>query len=304
VAACLAPPATSASRRRPRRGLDESLWTRFTTDAFHFLRSTSWTQLTLFFLALYFAINLFFGAVLYFGDARILNAQPGFVDRFVFSVQTMATIGYGFLAPDDWLSHSVVTVQSFVSIMFNAMVTGVFFSKFSTPSAKVMWSRTAVVADEDGVPTLMFRCANARKTALVEATINVAITRDEVLSHGESVRRIYDLQLRRRTSPMFALSWTVYHRIDANSPLYGRTPEQIEAEQMNFIATLTAIDDSLAATVHARHIYEWHRIQWNHRFRDIIVHNPDGSRSFDYSGFHDTFPVSPANPDVDHAAPR
>lgn len=271
-----------------RVGFEEPFLTRLTSDAYHFLRSTSWSRLLGVVLAAYFGINLFFAAVLWIGDARILNAQPGFVDRFVFSVQTMATIGYGYLAPDDWLAHAVVTAESFVSIVFNAMVTGVFFSKFSTPSAKVLWSQVCVVAEEDGVPTLMFRCANRRGAALVEATISVALTRDEVLPHGEQVRRIYDLKLRRSRSPMFALSWTVYHPIDEASPLYGRSAEDLERDQTTLIATLTAIDDTLAATVHARNLYEWGQIEWDRRFVDIIRRRPDGGRTADLTRFHET----------------
>jgi inward rectifier potassium channel len=291
VRASVAPPV-----RMERRNLDESLIGRLGTDGYHLLRNTDWARLTGFFALVYLGLNLLFASILWLGNARILNAHDGFEDRFVFSVQTMATIGYGYLAPDDWLAHAVVTVESFVSIVFNAVVTGVFFGKFATPRAKVLWSSICVVADEDGAPTLMFRCANTRATALVEATVKVALTRDVTLPHGERARRIFDLQLRRNTSPVFAWSWTVYHKIDESSPLYGRTHEQLLADSSNLIVTLTGIDDSLAATVHARTVYGPDRILFGRRFADVLGVNEDGSRYIDFARFDETYdaPLRPS----------
>jgi len=271
-----------------RRGLDDSVLARLAKDAYHFLRGTTWTRLLAVFFAAFVLLNLLFASILWLGDARIINAGPSFWDRFFFSVQTMATIGYGYMAPDDWLSECVVLAESFIGVVYTAVVTGVFFGKFSTPSAKVMFSEVAVINDDEGAPTFQFRCANARATAIVEATIKVALTRDEQLPHGESVRRIYDLALRRSTSPMFALSWTVFHKIEPGSPLYGRTAQQIRDETTTIIVTLTGIDDSLASTVHTRHVYSAEQLRWGERFVDILGRDDDGTRWIDYTCFDKT----------------
>lgn len=285
--------ATTGGARPPagieRRNLDESLLTRLGSDAYHLLRGTSWLGLVGIFAVTYLTLNLGFASILWFGDAKLLNARDGFGDRFVFSVQTMATIGYGFLAPDDWLAHTVVTVESFVSIVFNAVVTGIFFSKFATPSAKVRFSSVCVIAEEEGVPTLMFRCANTRSTALVEAAVKVVMTHDTVLSHGERTRRIHDLALRRTTSPVFAWSWTVYHAIDEASPLHGRSATDLVADSANIIVTLTGIDDSLAATVHTRRTYRADEILFGHRFVDVLGVDEDGGRYLDFAKFDATY---------------
>jgi inward rectifier potassium channel len=191
------PPVAGFVTRR--KGLSDSWWRQLPTDAYHALRSLSWGWLTVAFFTVYLLLNLLFAVILWVGDATIVNAGPSFSDRFFFSVQTMATIGYGFMAPGDLLAHLVVTLESFVGVVYTAVVTGVFFAKFATPSARVAFSDTCVVADVEGVPTLMFRCANTRTTALVEASVTVTLTRTEVLSDGEMVRRLYDLALRRST---------------------------------------------------------------------------------------------------------
>src|ERR1700710_273724 len=105
---------------------------RIGTDAYHLLRTATWTRITLLFAGLFLVVNLVFAVILYAGHAQVMNAH-GFADDYWFSVQTLATIGYGYLAPADTLSNVVVTVESFVGIGLTAMITGVFFARFATP---------------------------------------------------------------------------------------------------------------------------------------------------------------------------
>ena len=278
-----------------RRGLPRSLGAALGKDAYHFLRTASWTRITLLFAGLFLAVNLVFAVILYAGRAEVMNAH-GFPDDFWFSVQTLATIGYGYLAPADTLANTVVTVESFVGIGLTAMITGVFFARFATPYAKVIFSRVAIIGEHDGKRTLMFRMANARSTAIVEATCRVYVSRDETLADGERMRRIYDLPLRRSTSPIFALSWLATHTVDATSPIADLTPQSIAASNLNLIVTFQGIDDRLAATVHTRYAYNADDIVFDRRFADIVLTDPDtGARYVDHDRFHDTEPVLPAS---------
>jgi inward rectifier potassium channel len=278
---------TLERRGMPRAGLAEAL----AKDAYHFTRTASWPRITLLFAALFIVANLLFALVYWLGGAEIMNARAGFLDRFWFSVQTMATIGYGYLAPSGTFANAVVTIESFFGILLTAMVTGVFFSRFGTPSARIIFSKAPVIGDHDGVPTLMFRMANARSTAIVEATIRVYLTRDEILASGERVRRIHDLALRRNTTPSFSLSWTAYHPIDAQSPLHGATGEALAATSGNLLVTFTGIDDQLATTVHARHAYEARAIQVGFRPADILLVDPTtGQRYMDFGRFDELTP--------------
>ena len=275
-----------------RRGLPR---TTLANDAYHFLRTASWTRIVLLFVALFLGTNLLFAVVLWLGGASITNAS-GFADYYWFSVQTLATIGYGVLAPNDLLSHVVVTIESMLGLGLTALMTGVFFARFATTSARIIFSQVAVVHDVEGKPTLMFRMANARSTAIVEATVRVYLTRDEYADGGERVRRIHDLELRRNTSPFFALSWTVYHVLDESSPLYGLTPATLTKGSANLIITFQGIDDRLASTIHTRYGYDPDDIVFGRRFVDIIHNDPEtGLRYVDVSQIHETEPV-PAPP--------
>lgn len=275
-----------------RRGLPRKLGASLAQDLYHLSRTTTWPRLFLAVAVLFVGLNLLFAAVLYLGGATILNARPdSFWDRFYFSVQTMATIGYGFEAPSGTFANVMVVVESFVGIVVTAVTTGLVFAKFGTTTAKVLWSNVAVVSRESGTPTLQFRMANGRTAAIVEAHVNVYLSWTETLPSGEQARRIYDLALRRATSPLFALSWTAFHPLDGDSPLRGIAAETLAERDASLIVTFTGIDDALATTVHARTTYPWTAIVWNRRFVDIIKGDPvRGVRYLDYAAFHLTEP--------------
>jgi inward rectifier potassium channel len=280
-----------------RRGVRRRRGAALAKDAYHFLRTSSWTSIMLLFAGVFVGTNVFFALALWLGHADVMNAH-GFLDYFWFSVQTLATIGYGYLAPNDTFANVVVTIESFFGIGLTALVTGLFFARFATTNARVLFSKAAVIADNEGKRTLMFRMANERATAIVEATIRVYISRDEVLSTGERVRRIYDLALRRNTSPIFFMSWTAYHVIDDASPLAGKSAAELKADGTNLIVTFTGIDDRLASTVHTRFTYNADDIRWDHRFVDVLRVDPEtGRRYLDFEPFHDTEPLRSSSAD-------
>ena len=280
-----------------RRGLSRELGSTLANDAYHFLRTATWTRITLLFAALYLLVNVVFALVLWLPGARVSNAH-GFLDYFWFSVQTLATIGYGTLEPEDTFANAVVTVEAFLGIVFTALATGVFFARFATPSARVMFASVAIIGDHDGKRVLQFRMANARATMIVEATIKVYLSRDETLADGEKFRRIHDLTLRRNVSPTFALSWVAMHIIDEQSPLHGITPANVKDLVANLIVTFQGIDDRLAATVHTRWAYNPEDIVFDRRYTDLINFDPEtGVRYLDFAKFDETEPVvtSPAS---------
>lgn len=259
-------------------------------DAYHLLRTASWPRVLGLFAAVFLGSNLVFAVVLWLGDAKISNAS-GFADDFWFSVQSMGTIGYGYLAPENTLANTVVTIETFYSIILTALVTGIFFARFSTPRSRVLFSKVALISEFDGQRVLQFRMANERTTAIVEATVHAYITRDEKLAHGEAMRRVYDLQLRRATSPVFALSFLVVHPIDDKSPLFGITPETLRAQNANVVVTVTGIDDQLATAIHARYVWSVDDILFDRRYAELFKVDDEGKRYLDLEPMHDTVPL-------------
>jgi inward rectifier potassium channel len=271
-----------------RRGLRRSS---IVKDTHHFLRTSSWTRIFSLFAAFYLVANLVFALIYWLGGAVISNGH-GFLDCYWFSVQTMATIGYGYLAPVDNVADAVVTAESFVGIMVAALFTGMIFARFSTPQPRLLFSHHALITNYDRKRTLLFRVANERSTAIVEANVRVYLTRDETLDDGEVMRRIYDIPLRRATSPVFALTFLVVHEIDEHSPLYNQTHDDLVANGTNIVCTFTGIDDRLAASVHARYLWSPGDIQYDRRFADLFQKDERGERYLDLTRFHDTEPLT------------
>jgi inward rectifier potassium channel len=259
------------------------------TDLYHFLLERPWRWLLVAILAVYLSVNAAFAGLYLLGGDCLENARPGsFTDAFFFSVQTMATIGYGKMVPRTSYANALVTLEALLGMMSTAMATGMMFAKFARPSARVLFSRVAVVCERDGVQCLMFRMANERGNQLIEASLRLVLTRNETTREAEPVRRFYDLELQRSQNPTFALSWTAIHPLTPASALYGRTPEALVTQSVSIIASLVGIDETSGQTVHARHTYVADDLRWGMRFRDILSTLPDGRRQVDYTLFHDT----------------
>jgi inward rectifier potassium channel len=278
------------ARGRPSEIVREGLARRPLGDLYHHLLNRPWWHLLAVVLAGFLGTNLLFAtAYLVAGDgAAIEGARPGsFADAFFFSVQTMATIGYGRMSPVGAAANLIVTVEALTSLVALAVVTGLIFAKFSRPTARVLFSRVAVVTRFEGQPVLMFRMANERANQIVEAQLRLVFARTVVTAEGQEVRRFMDLELQRKQTAIFALTWTAIHPLDERSPLREATAESLRAMEAELIVSLTGIDDTFAGTVHARHSYIADEIVWNARFVDILSRLPDGRRRIDYTKFHE-----------------
>lgn len=272
-----------------RKGTSYSYW----RDPYHLLLTIPWPGFLGLFAGLYLAVNTVFALFYLAGGNCIENAQPGsFWDAFFFSVQTMASIGYGAMYPRTFYANSMVTIEALTGLLGVAIVTGLGFSRFSLPTAKVLFSRVAVVAPFDGVPTLMFRTANQRHNLIVEAQIQVSLVRNEVNLEGKFMRREYDLKLVRNQTAIFALTWMVMHQIDEHSQLYGATAETLADAEAEIVVTLTGLDETVSQTIHARHSFVAREILWNMWFVDTLSTTPDGKRAIDYTHFHEVIPFN------------
>ncbi|MDQ2098940.1 MAG: ion channel [Tychonema bourrellyi B0820] len=257
-------------------------------DLYHSLLTLSWPRFFILIWLSYTLTNSLFALAYLAGGDCITNARPGsFKDAFYFSVQTMATIGYGSMYPRTDYANIIVCIQALFGLWGVAMITGLAFARFSKPTARVVFSRVAVVSPFNGVLTLMYRTANHRSNQILEAQQRVTLIRDEVTSDGEYMRRFYDLQLVRSQSPIFALTWTVMHVIDENSPLYKLTPKDLKEQQAEIVVTLTGIDETVSQTIHARHSFVASEVLWDMRFVDILLRTPEGKRVVDYTRFHE-----------------
>ena len=264
---------------------------RFFTDFYLQLLTSSWPALLLQIVGAFVVINLIF-ALGYYIDGAIENARPDhFSDYFFFSVQTIATIGYGKLSPTDLFSQILMSVEAVTGLINFALITGLIFAKFSRPTARVRFSSSAVISKRDGVPSLMFRMANVRDSNIVEAQVHVVFARDEHTREGEYVRRFYDLDLVRYRNAIFQYSWTAVHPIEPGSPFYGGKAEDLIRDDASITVSLTGVDETFSQTVYSRYSYKSEDIVWGARLADIISESAERGFRIDYTKFDDIEPT-------------
>ena len=274
-------PVLRAMRAARRRGQSR-------TDIYHSLLTVSWAGFFGLLTAAYALFNVVFALLYLLQGGAIANAKPGsFADAFFFSVQTMATIGYGDMHPATFYANAVVTVEVLLGMTGFALATGLIFARFSRPTARVMFSDVAVVSRYDGVLTLMFRAANQRRNRILEASVNVMLVRNELTAEGQVMRRFYDLKVARQHNPTFVLTWTVMHPIDETSPLHDASAATLREQEAEIVASISGLDESFAQTIHARKSYQPDDIRWGWRLTDIIGRTSEGRLTIDYDRFHD-----------------
>ncbi len=261
----------------------------YTSDLYAWLLRASWKWLMALFATIYLLINgLFAGLYVLVGDC-IDGADGSLTDAFYFSVQTLSTIGYGGMTPRG-AGNLIVAIESLVGLVSLALTTGLVFSKFSRPSARVLFSDKMVISRRDGVPHLVFRVANIRGNDIVEAFMRVSLALREVTEEGEETYALHDLTLRRNETPLFSLSWLVMHAIDQESCLSGMDFEALSKQDARIIVSFTGIDSTFSQTVHAHHVYWAQDVLVGERFVDIMSRDADGTVRMDLRPFHDTVP--------------
>jgi len=297
----------STTRRKPavrRRKLGErevitqGIALRVLQDLFHYFMTVSWAQTFLTIVGFFLVFDVLFGLLYDLEPGCIANLNPpGFLGAFFFSVETLATVGYGDMHPQTLYGHIVAMIEIFVGLLMLALITGIMFARFSRPKARFLFARHAVVRPIDGKQTLMFRAANARQNVVQDASAQLRMLRDEVTEEGYRIRRITDLALVRAQHPAFSLGWNIMHVIDAASPLHAETEESLRKTSAVFILSVSGMDETTGQVLMARAQYPSTAIRWNETFRDILEIGADGILYIDYRKFHDVEPLSAPKPE-------
>ena len=237
-AAPKAPPKTTSFKVRPRPSPSQTRFSdvsakrpdifvvgaepRGLTDLYHQVLTMPARGLPLLLAGAYLGANAIFAVVYMLTGGVDGMRQTSFADAFFFSVQTLSTIGYGGMTPKGLAANIAVTVEAFFGLAMVAVSTGLIFARFSRATARVAFSRVAVITNFEGVPTLMFRAANQRGNQILEAEVMLNLLRQTVTAEGHVYRRFQELKVERARTPMFALTWTVLHPIDEFQPALWR----------------------------------------------------------------------------------
>jgi len=275
---------TIAGRSFVSHGLSRRFW----DDIYHRALTVSWPVFFALAGAIFLLLNAAFALIYQIGDGAIANQYPrGFGGAFFFSVETLSTVGYGDMHPRTVYAHLVATVEIFSGMVSIAVVTGLIFSRFSRPRAKIIFANHPVIRRINGQTTLMIRAANMRQNVIAEASAQLHLLRLEISPEGFRLRKIYDLKLVRERHPIFMLSWSLMHVIDASSPLFNESVDSLERGQSAFLLTIEGVDETTAQPILARHEWDHHDLRWNYRYVDLVSEDADGVNTIDYAVFHD-----------------
>ena len=250
--------------------------------------TVSWPRLFATLAAFFLLFDVLFGFLYHLVPGCIANlSPPGFAGAFFFSVETLATVGYGDMHPQTLYGHAVAMAEIFVGLMSLALITGIMFARFSRPRARFLFTRNVVVRPVDGKLTLIVRAANQRQNVVQDASAQLRMLRDEITEEGFRIRRVIDLPLLRSQHPMFVLGWTLMHVIDDASPLRSETAESLHDSHATFILGVSGTDETTGQVLMARAEYSSEDIRWNATFHDILEEADDGTLHVDYAKFHD-----------------
>ena len=256
-------------------------------DVYSLSMTCNWLQFYSAIAGLFMLINLFFATLFSSLPGAIANQSPsGFWGAFFFSVETLATVGYGDMHPASNTAHWLATLEIFTGMTSIAVVTGLTFARFSRPRARIIASSNPVICSYEGTPTLMLRAVNGRRSTLEQASAKLYVLMQTRSSEGVELRRLLDLNLVRDIHPMFALSWTLMHVINESSPLFGMNAADLAACNADFILTISGSDEVTTQELRTRHIYRHHDLRWNHIFEDMLRTDADGREHIDYAHVH------------------
>ena len=266
------------------RGLEHSVW----SDLSHLSLTASWPAFIASAAGVFLVFNAIFAVLYWLGDHPVANvSSDAFLSYLYFSIETLSTAGYGDMHPQTNYGHVVATVELFTGIFSMSLMTGLIFARFSRPRARMIFARHPLIANHDDKLSLMIRFANARHNAITNATARLWMLNDIMTAEGGGFRRFVELPLKSGESPMFALSWTIFHIIDAASPLAGMGPEDLQRGTVNFALLVTGYDESSGQMLRARKLYDYTDVRFKHRYVDLFVEDDSGLTVMDYGRLHD-----------------
>src|ERR1700716_1279620 len=223
-----------------REVIAEGLHLNFWADISHRCMTASWPAFIGGAVLVFVVFNAVFASFYWIGNQPISNVPSGaYIDYLYFSIETLSTAGYGDMHPQTHYGHFIATVELFTGIFSMSLMTGLIFARFSRPNARLLFADNPVISSHEGVPTLMVRLANERHNIISNASARLWLFRNGVSVEGQAFRRFYELPLLRNESPALALSWTLYHALDEESPLYGLSADDLAASRASLVVVVS-----------------------------------------------------------------
>ena len=255
-------------------------------DVFKYLVEIGWAKFFLILFSAYIFLNIFFTVIyllLGFENIQGIDPESGpvFFQAFFFSIQTFTTVGYGTLAPLGVGTQAVAAVEAFVGFLSFSLATGLLYGRFSRPQSKMVFADNFVYSKfEDGY-SFKFKMTNYRDVVLQDVEAKVICMFNTIDENGEFKRNFYQLPLTLPRIEIMALTWTIVHKIDEDSPFWNRSKEDIIQMQPEFLVLVNGYDEIYSERTRARKSYIGNDIIWNKNFATIFKSRKDGKVEMD-----------------------
>jgi len=259
-------------------------------NIYQFLVTVSWPIFFICVFSGYFLTNLFFASIYtIIGVENINGALANSIDipfwsAFFFSVQTLTTVGYGGMHPLGILTNSIASIEAMTGLMGIAIATGILYGRFSRPDVKIVFSKNMLMTKVSEKNALVFRLANQRTNPLIDLEVSVLCVMTNLTDFS---RKFYDLNLQISELDYLPLNWTLVHLIDEESPLLGKSEEDLKNEEAEFIINFKAFDETFSQEVKLRYSYDYHEIEWNKKFKKVFYTDDEGNIIFELEKLND-----------------
>jgi len=236
-----------------------------------YLINMSWPGFMAFVLLGYIVTNAFFALAYYaIGTGQLTGVDAPtafgrFMQAYFFSAHTLSTVGYGSISPKGTAANAMASFEALLGVLGFALATGLLFGRVSRPSARIGFSDNMVIVPYQDGTSLQFRVVNLRKNSLMELEVRTMLMTVD-MEDAQKKRNYRLLTMERDKVLFFPLTWTIVHPIDSDSPLYGKTAEDLAKLQAEFLILIKAYDDTFSQTVLARYSYRHDEIIWGQKF--------------------------------------
>lgn len=228
-------------------------------DFYKYLIEITWWQFMLLSAFYFLVINFFFAAIYYLigvdGISGLHQEIPDFLNAFFFSVQTFTSLGYGHMSPIALSTNFVGTIESFAGLMSIALITGLLYGRFSKPTSKLAFSQNIILTPFQEDTAMMFKFVNKRDSILLNAHVKTILIMDRGGEVDQFNKMYFQLELELDKINFFPLTWTIVHRINDTSPLFGLNVNELRARNAEILVLVEAFDETHSQMITEKRAY-------------------------------------------------
>lgn len=228
-------------------------------DFYKYLIEIKWWLFMLLSAFYFLVINFFFAAIYYLigmdGISGLHQGIPDYLNAFFFSVQTFTSLGYGHMSPVALSTNLVGTLESFFGVMSIALITGLLYGRFSKPTSKLAFSKNIILTPFQEDMAMMFKMVNKRDSILLNAHVKTILIMDRGGEVDQFNKMYFQLELELDKINFFPLTWTVVHRINDTSPMFGMGVDELRQRNAEILVLVEAFDETHSQMITEKRAY-------------------------------------------------